>query len=257
MHEKGRLLMYRLMLAALVVVCGGALTAARAVEDGKQVVALEELKLDTKPLAKWGTRVFSYQLERDGKVETLGTVSMSTTVGEGGIELHDKWELNWRGERIWLDIRLQCEPGSLLRPTRISSKGKGEEAGTFSVAVGENSAVVKDRDGREKTMDVPADTLTDAAMFRIFALLPREKGFTVRVGHTLEVSELNLKGAGTIVCEGRDPVLLHQKQEELHKFVFKQGTMVVEEAWVDDKGVLRRVRINRRKILTEIRANTR
>lgn len=89
------------------------------------------------------------------------------------------------------------------------------------------------------------------AIARVFALLPQEKGKSYAVNHTLEVSELNLKGPGEIKCEGPDEIRVQGQWMKPVKFVFRQQGRIVEEAWVDGDGALRQVRIDGRKLLVE------
>jgi len=149
-------------------------------------------------------------------------------------------------------MKVICRRDGLLRPTTIYSAGEGDdEVGTFSVEVGDNDAVVTATGGRTRKIDCPADTLTDVAMFRIFTLLPRTRGATFSVGHVMEVSELNVKGPAVIAYRGPDTITLHGKSTRLYKFVYSRNGRTVEEAWVDSDHILRQIRIDGRKILTE------
>jgi hypothetical protein len=210
-------------------------------------------KLDT--LRNWGTRTFDYHIERDGKRTHLGTVTMSTEVGQDKVVLHDVWMLTFRGKKISLDLTIECEPNSLLRAKKVTSVGTGDdEVGTFMLVINKNTGSVKNDNGRTRQIDFPSDTLTDVAQFRVFSMLPRRQGASFAIGHVMEVSELNLKGPATIRCVGPDEITLHGNPIELHKFVYEPNGRVIEEAWVDNEGALRQVRIDRRKMLTEVEA---
>ena len=104
-----------------------------------------------------------------------------------------------------------------------------------------------------RKIDFPADTLTDAAMFGIFTLLSRTEGATFSVGHVMEVSELNLKGSAVIAYRGLEQIALHGNPVNLHKFVYVRDGRTVAEAWVDSDHVLRQIRMDGRKVLTEKR----
>ena len=242
--------MHRILITAALIIWSGTQINAQTAKPDTQPNKLEELKLDTKPLAQWGTRLYSYQVKRGGNIQTLGTVSLTTKVLKDKIVFKDNWNLLWHGKTIKFGLEMQCHPDSLLRPETISSKGEGDEVASYSVTISNGKATVNMK-GKDRTIDFPADTLTDAAMFRIFTLLPRKKGFVAKVGHIMEVSELNLKKDGTIVYYGPETIQLNAKEVTLHKYIYKQGSRDVEEAWVDDKGRLRRIRIDGRKILTE------
>jgi len=215
-------------------------------------VPIQEVDLDLSRLKGWGTRSFTYQVEREGKRTTLGIVTMAVEVRDKQIKLSDTWDLTWRGKKVRLNLETTCRRNSLLRPTTIHSAGEGDdEVGTFSVEVGDDTATVTTEDGRTRKIDFPADTLTDLAMFRIFTLLPHTKGATFSVGHVMEVSELNFKGPAMIAYRGREQITLHGKPISLHKFDYVRGDRTVTEAWVDSDQILRQVRIDGRKILTE------
>ena len=246
--------MCRATVIALLLGCMPLIAVAAGQENATTEVPLEELALNVGALDTWGTRTYSYQVVRGGETSTLGTVTMKTTLRGEQVELHDTWELKWHGKDVSLDLRQECDAGNLLRPTSIESLGQGEdEFETFTVAVAGEEAVVTAENGTREVIALPSDTLTFAAMFRVFTLLPREKGAAVGVGHVLEVSEMHLEGPAVILYEGTDQVELDGRDETLHKFVYKRDTRLVEEAWVDDAGVLRRIRLDGRKVLTEMR----
>ncbi|NQT20333.1 MAG: hypothetical protein HQ592_11555 [Planctomycetes bacterium] len=238
----------------VMVVLGVALAAADDTPaPEKEEVRLEDLELPLSSLTKWKTREYTYQLERRGELRTLGKVIMETKVDGEKVILHDSWTMKWRGKEMGLDLQMECKANNLLRPTAIKSVGKGDdEFGNFSVQVGESDAVVALEDGSQRRIDFPADTLTDIAQFRLFSLLPRKEGPTIKLGHVMEVSELNLKGPAVIEYVGQEQITINQEEVQLHKFVYKRRSRTVEEAWVDDEGALRRIRIDGRKILTEI-----
>ena len=88
-------------------------------------------------------------------------------------------------------------------------------------------------------------------MFRIFTLLPRTEGAAFSAGHVLEVSEVNLKGPALIDYHGLVQVTLHGNPIRLHKFAYVRDDRTVADAWVDSDHVLRQLRIDGRKVLTE------
>ena len=88
-------------------------------------------------------------------------------------------------------------------------------------------------------------------MFRIFTLLARTDGAAFSVGHVMEVSELNLKGPAVIAYRGLEQITLHGNPINLHKFVYVRDGRTVAEAWVDSDHVLRQIRMDGRKVLTE------
>jgi len=249
--------MIRAAIVTVVVVCLAFTVAAGEETAEKEEIKLEDLKLPLSSLNAWKTRAYTYQIDRRGELSTVGKIIMRTEVDGEKTVLHDTWALEWRGRKMSLDLQMECKATSLLRPTLIKSVGQGDdELVTFSAEVGEGDALVKYEDGKQREIDFPADTVTDIAMFRIFSLLPREEGTRIKLGHVLEVSELNLKGPAQILYVGKERIPLHDDEVELHKFVCKRDGRIIEEAWVDDKGTLRRLRIDGRKIITEVPADT-
>lgn len=215
-------------------------------------VPLQKADLDLSRLKAWGTRSFTYGAERNGERTALGTVTMAVEVHDQQVKLTDAWDLAWQGKKVRLNLETTCRRNSLLRPTAIRSVGEGDdEVGTFTVEVGDAAATVARDGGRTRKIDFPADTLTDVAMFRIFTLLPRTEGAAFSVGHVMEVSELNLKGPAVIAYRGQEQIALHGSPINLHKFVYLRDGRTVAEAWVDGDHVLRQVRMDGRKVLTE------
>jgi len=217
-------------------------------------VPLQNIEPDLSRLKAWGTREFVYHVERGGERTALGTVTMATELKDREVKLSDTWKLTWRGKKISLKLDMTCRRDGLLRPVKIRSAGEGDdEVATFSAEVGHTEATVTSEGGRTRKIELPADTLTDVAMFRIFTLLPRTAGAAFSVGHVMEISELNLKGAAAIAYRGPDEISLHGKPIELHKFEYTRGGRTVSEAWVDGDHVLRQIRIDGRKVLVEKR----
>jgi hypothetical protein len=119
------------------------------------------------------------------------------------------------------------------------------------VVVGDSDATVTSDGGQTRKIDFPADTLTDMAMFRIFTLLPITDGAAFSVAHVMEVSELNVKGPAEIVYRGLKEISLPGRTLKLHTFVYRRDSRTVAEAWVDSDHILRQVRLDGRKVLTE------
>ncbi len=67
----------------------------------------------------------------------------------------------------------------------------------------------------------------------------------------MEVSDLNLEGPAEIACRGLEQISLPGKTLKLHKFVYFRDDRTVAEAWVDSDHILRQLRLDGRKVLTE------
>lgn len=258
--------MNRHILVVFVVLTLSSDRAFCAVDAGKESqdrreVALSSLKLDYSKLKSWGTTKFSYEVERRGKRMTVGTVTMKTSLSGKGLHIDDSWAVKFQGKDVRWQVKLRCRLTPMLRPESVASVGRGDdEAGTFTLNVGkEKAVVVKGESGRKTKVDYPADTVTDVSLFRLFALLPRETGVSYTFAHFMEVSELNLKGAGFIRYLGQKTIDASGKQIPLHKFEYRRGDpssndsiRVVAEAWLDDEGRLRKARLDGRKVLSEV-----
>jgi hypothetical protein len=89
-----------------------------------------------------------------------------------------------------------------LTPLRIESEGvRDDDDGTFVATIEDGKATVK-IDGRERIIDIPADTVSFSALVRLLPLLPRDKGSRISFPYWLESSELNLKKDFEIECLG-------------------------------------------------------
>jgi hypothetical protein len=235
------------------------LFAMAVVADADQPVAdkkipLHEAELDLDRLRGWETRVFVYRLTRGGESAVLGTVTMRTEVASAGVTLTDNWRLRYHGQDLRLELKMDCRRDNLLRPKTIQSVGEGdEEFGTFTVKVGADQATVTGEDGGSEDIEFPANTLTDIGLFRAFTLLPRNPGSTFTVAHVMEVSEMHLKGPAVLAYRGPDEITLHGKPVTLDKFVYIRDGRTAAEAWVDSDHILRQVRLDGRKTLTEKR----
>lgn len=216
-------------------------------------VRLDKVPLDRTPLKTWGERTYRYQIDRNGEVQTLGTVQLTTHLNGDRVTFQDRWQLKVRGQDIRLDMTVETDDSPWMRPTRVVADGEGDdEVGRFTAQFKADHALLARADKPERKVDVPADTLTDAAMMRLFTMMPRKAGTAVRVGHVLELSEMNLKGEAIIAYTGKQNITIAGKDEALHRFTYTRGERTVLEAWVSDKGALRRMKIDDRKIITDV-----
>jgi hypothetical protein len=213
---------------------------------------IQEVALVLSRLRGWGTRSFTYQVERGSERTSLGTVTMAVEVHDEAIKLTDTWDLLWHGKKVRLNLETTCRRNSLLRPTMIRSAGEGDdEVGTFTLVVGESHATVTTEDGQTRKIDFPPDTLTDVAMFRIFTLLPTTEGAVFSAEHVMEVSELNLKGSAEITCRGLEEIGVSRKTLKLHTFVYRRDGRTVAKAWVDSDRKVNRLDLSYSQITDE------
>ena len=62
--------MQKIILMTLLIICSSLQISAQTDKADITIHKLEDLKIDVKSLAEWGTRVYSYQIERNGKMTT-------------------------------------------------------------------------------------------------------------------------------------------------------------------------------------------
>ncbi|MFW6114344.1 MAG: hypothetical protein ACOC7K_01235 [bacterium] len=237
--------MIRFTLVCCVLLATG--LPARA-EHAKPLGTLE---LDLGQLRDWGTRTYAYEASRPGTSEKTikGQVVLNTEVADDAILLTDHMEIDFRGEKLTLDLTHQSKKDNFLSPVRIDSKGAGDdEFGTFVVTIEGDEATVRS-DGRERKMELPKNVVTFMAFFRLVTLLPRQEGSRISFPHWLESEELNLKKDFTVECMGPETVQTGQEGVTCTKFRLTGGGNHPAFYWVDDHGVLRQVLIDERKLI--------
>jgi hypothetical protein len=69
----------------------------------------------------------------------------------------------------------------------------------------------------------------------------------------MEVFELNPKSRAVISCRGLEQLTLHGKPIRLHEFTYVRNDRTVAEARVDSDHILRQLRLDGRKVLTDKR----
>ncbi len=242
----------RAVIATAVLVASSAPLWAESVAGQSDLRPLRKVDFDLDKLKSWGTRTFTYTIEDDGQMHELGTVTLETKVAEKRVTHHDVWKLRWKEKDIALDVEMDCAADIFMRPATIVAKGHGSgDSGTFTAKIGDEAGDVTFTDDTKKRFDLPPNTLTDMALFRVFTLLPRVEGAEFLVARLLEASELRMKGPGFIKAVGTDKINVGGKPKTMFKFTYSRGDRVIIEAWVDNAGACRQLRLDRRKTLTE------
>jgi len=217
----------------------------------EEATPLGQLDLDLSRLKTWGSKVYTFEASRPGSNEKtiLGEMTLTTKVTDEAVALTDQFEIDYRGQKLTLDLTHQCEKDNFLSPVRIESKGEGDdELGTFVATVEDGQATIR-RNGKEREMELPEGTVTFSAFFRLVTLLPRERGSRVSFPHWLESEELNLKNDFMVECTGQDGLPLGGQNVECTLFRLTGGGIRPAYYWVDGGGVLRQVLIDDRKLL--------
>jgi len=212
---------------------------------------LGTLDLDLGRLKDWGTKTYTYEASRPGSEEKtiMGRVVLKTEVADDAILLTDRMEIDFKGEKLTLDLAHRCRKDSFMSPIRIDSKGEGDdEFGTFVVTIEGDKATVRS-DGRERRMEMPKNVVTWSAFFRLVTLLPRQEGHHFSFPHWLESGELNLKKNFMVECMGPDIVQVGKEGVTCTKFRLSGNGIHPAFYWVDDDGVLRQVLIDERKLI--------
>lgn len=241
-----------------IVCCGLALgwacliaPPAAAGDEPPEPIALGELSLDLDRLKQAKNQTFAYQTEAPGSDEVvgLGTLTLRTTVERDAILLRDTVEITYRGEKISAEISHRCRRNNFLSPVRLESQGSGsDEVGTFVVTV-ENELATITGDPRRKTMALPAETLSFAALQRIVTLLPRQQGTRIKVPYVLESEELLLKKDYLIESLGEEEIGRGDQRYACTRFRVTSPQISPLVLWVDSDGQLQRMLIDHRKLL--------
>lgn len=221
---------------------------------GDEPKPLGSAAIDLDALSDWGTRTYKYMLiEPDGAVERVGEVTMTTNVGSMTVTFRDAWSIESGGRTLGWRMKADCDKVGMMRPMRIVTSGsEADELALYRLQTIGNRAVITPIDGAQRTIDLPRDTATDAALYRIVGLLPRKADRQWRVGHLWELSELNLKRGGVITCTGRDTISLAGEDVTLWRYTYGHGDRIAAEFWVDaDSPHLRQFKLDGRKAFVE------
>jgi hypothetical protein len=219
--------------------------------DAQEARPLGSLDLDLNRLKTWGTKTYTYEASRPGSTgkTNMGRVVLKTEVADDAILLTDHMEIEFRGEKLTLDLAHRCRKDNFLSPVRIESKGEGDdEFGTFVATIDEEGATIRS-DGRERKMELPENVVTFSAFFRLVTLLPRQEGTRISFPYWLESGELNLKKDFMVKCMGPDIVQWGPEGVTCTKFRLTGNGIQPAFYWVDDNGVLRQVLIDERKLI--------
>jgi len=235
------------MVRCSLICCILALTTIPV--GAQEAVQLGTMKLDLNRLKTWGTRLYTYEATRPGSGEKAGEgrFLLKTTVANDGVTLDDTMTLTYRGKELSLQLVHQCRKDNYLSPTRIESRGEGDdELGTFVATVDAGKASVRSvSDVRE--IQLPEDTVTAWAFMRLVALLPRQNGNRVAFQNWLESEELNLKRDFVVECLGREAIPEGNDQITCTKFRLTGGGIMPAVYWVSEDDLLRQVLLDERK----------
>lgn len=181
------------------------LSASAQRNDSRPTTDLGTVRLNLDTLKEWGTKKYTFRWTTPGTKEQAGagTMVLRTEVKDDAVVLHDDTRFTHRGKNLSLSMSHHCRHDSFLSPSRIESKGEGDdELGTFVAIVEQGKAKVTS-DGKERIINVPEDTVSFSAMLRIVTLLPIRKGIRISFNHWLESSELHLKKSFVVESLGQ------------------------------------------------------
>jgi len=239
--------MNRLMLACVAILF---LPAPAIAQESPRAIKLSSLMLDLGRLES-GEQRYTYRAQSPASNEQAvkGTVVFAMEVKNDTVILRDTMELTVRGNRWSLDLVHHCRKNNYLSPAKIESTGQGDdEVATFVAVIEDGKATVR-VGGQERIIDIPADTVTFSAFVRLLPLLPREKGIRISFPHWLESSELNLKQDFVTECLGEEAITRGDQELPCTKYRLTSGQIMPTEAWVDSRGILQRLLIDRRKVI--------
>ncbi len=222
-----------------------------AVAQERDTIGLGDLMLNWDRLKMRGEQHYTYRAKSPGGIADAGSgkVVFATDVKDKELVLKDKMELTYRGKKLSLDLIHYCQRDNYLSPSKILSKGEGDDEVATFVAVIEGGKAKVEFDGRERIIEIPDDTVSFSALVRILPLLPRDKGLRIEFPHWLESSELNLKDDFMIECLGQDALTRDDQELVCTKFRLTGMGIMPMDAWVDSDGVLQRMLIDKRKVM--------
>lgn len=242
------------MWRTLLILISIAITLGRAkdaeAQEGKtQDLGSLELNLDS--LGPRKSCVYTYSaLDRNGNNQIgAGTFTLNTQVRNDTVVLDDAIDATYGDISLTWKSQQTCRRDPFLSPLRIESRGSGDDEARTFILTADNDGAKVDESGRERSFDLPPDTVTFLAFFRIVTLLPREKGTRITFGHWLESSELNLKKE--FLAESLGPEALRVEDAEVRCTKFRLDGKGIRTAyyWVDDDDMLQQVLIDGRKRL--------
>lgn len=210
---------------------------------------LSTLVLDFDSLRQWKTRTYTYRAASPGRTEqtNLGKFTLKTTVTSERVELDDSVELTYGGEEMSLRLRHECKRDNFLSPVRIESNGKSsDEFGTFILTVDGTKGKVR-RNGDDKPIELPEQTVTSWAFMRLVTLVPRQKGTVLTFDHWMESEELNQKRNYRIESLGPDSIQSGDDEIMCTKFRLDGGGSHPAFYWVNTMGLLQQMLIDERK----------
>lgn len=226
--------------------------AAATASDAPPTVS--SLKLELGKLEEWGTRVFEYRMEKDGKWEALGKVTMKTEVTDDRITLTDHVELEWDGAPFVVDTRVSGPLSGCLRPDSIEAEGTTDDGDgkTFKASATLDAEAMH---AGKRDKPVPEEAVTDSGLYRLLTLMPAREGFSARFEGIIEASELNVKGGSVVRYEGRSRPPAAKEDLSLDTFSVTRATDRGDtwlRVWLDDKGRLDQALMDGRKLLVAV-----
>ena len=199
----------------------------------------------------WGTQRYKFTLNKNDEKIELGSVTLRNKLTQDRVILTDEYLIRYEGKSMSLNMTQVCLKDQYLSPVKIECKGKGnEEAPTFKATIKDGQAKIEGRDAEQVPGDgmieIPEETVTSAAFFRIVTQLPRVKGATYRYGFALEASEMNLKKDYLVKVIGKE-IIDSSGPVKCWKISQNGGGISEQLFWVTEEGILQRILMDGRK----------
>ncbi len=201
-----------------------------------------EITLPSRQLS--GTNQYNYSgIEPGGKTANItGTVTLATEVTPDAVILRDRHQITFQGKKLSLEIVHTCRKDRFLSPTRVESKGEGDdELGSFVATVADGKAIVRKDNGQETTLELPEGTITMAALMRLVTLVPRTPGSAFSYKYSLESGELNLKKDYRLIVLQPETITCAGRPVKCSKYQLSGGGIRPVYYWVNEKSLPTRI----------------
>lgn len=161
-----------------------------------------------------------------------------------------RFSINFRGQKMALDMEVHGKDDAYRTPVRIVSKGTGGEFASFDAKIawpagGQGAATVTRPDGTTRRNKLPWPVVDGFTLFHMVQGRPFDAK-QVLTFHSLEVP-FHLKKDHQLKYLGAEELPIWGKATSLHKFEQRGGGISPLYLWVDKQRRLVRVIMDRRK----------
>lgn len=218
----------------------------------------ESTRLDHSKLKQWGTRHYSmtYSAMKYGKTfsQKVGRMTLTFEMKKDGkIETTNRTRINLARQKGTIEFVATCHyaNSSLLSPTSITVKAVGPDAKTFKdlrlTIRGKKLSIVDTERGRTAKSEAewPENAVDDLAFFYLVTLLPKEANQRYAIAAYVSTSSPAKSNPCFAECLGPDATTGKPGKRWTQYLRYDNNDRTkASRFWVSDDGVLRRVQLN-------------